>query len=212
MRRSDFIPLGLMGALAVVFARSAWQPYDRLTWWLEIAPGLVALAILILIYRRFRFTDFAYVLIALHISILCVGGHYTYVRVPWFDLWRETFHFSRNHFDRLGHLAQGFVPAIVGREILLRNGVVNGRGWLAFLIVCVCLAISAFYELIEWWTALASGAASSDFIGSQGDAWDTQADMFCALIGAIFALLFCSRFHDRALRRAGCASAPEHRG
>jgi putative membrane protein len=211
MRRSDFVPFSLLGALVIVFGWSAWKPHDRFTWWLEIAPGLAGLVVLALTHRKFRFTNLCYVLIALHISLLCVGGHYTYARVSLFENLRDVFHFSRNHFDRLGHFAQGFVPTIIGREILLRGRIVNSRSWLSFLLVCVALAISAFYELVEWWTALATGDAASDFIGSQGDVWDTQADMLCALIGSITALLFLSRMHDRALARLCHESAAAFR-
>ena len=174
--------------------------YDRFTWWLEIAPGLAGIIILLATYRRFQLTTLCYTLIALHICVLCVGGHYTYARVPVFDWLRPIFGWHRNHFDRLGHFMQGFVPAIIGRELFIRLGVLNRKKWLPFLVVSVCLAISAFYELIEWWTAIMGGSASNDFIGSQGDVWDTQEDMLFALVGAVCALLLLSHFHDRAIR------------
>jgi putative membrane protein len=184
-----------------VFTWSGYQPYDRLTWWLEIFPGLAGLVILIAIYRRFRFTTLCYTLIALHICILCVGGHYTYAKVPAFDWLRPVFGWHRNHYDRLGHFAQGLVPAIITREVFLRRKVLQREGWLPFLILCVCLGISAFYELIEWWTALLGGAASSAFLGTQGDIWDTQEDMLMALIGATCAIIFLSHWHDRQLAK-----------
>lgn len=196
--RSHF---ALLAAVVAMILWSGWQPYDRFTWWLEASPGLAGLALLLAIYRRFRFTTLCYILIALHICVLCVGGHYTYARVPLFDWLRPLLAWQRNNYDRLGHLLQGFVPAIIAREVLLRLAVLNRRKWLPFLVVSICLGISAFYELIEWWVALASGAAANDFLGSQGDVWDTQSDMCLALIGAVAALLFLSAIHDRALRK-----------
>jgi putative membrane protein len=193
--------LALLIIVGIVFCWSGWRPYDRFTWWLETTPGLAGLVILLATYRRFPLTTLCYALIALHICVLCLGGHYTYARVPAFDWLRTIFGWQRNHYDRLGHFMQGFVPAIIAREVLIRLDVVNRKKWIPFLVVCVCLAISAFYELVEWWTALLSGSAANDFLGSQGDVWDTQADMCLALIGAVCALLFLSYFHDRALRK-----------
>lgn len=192
--------LALLLGVVVVFAWSAWQPADRLTWWLEISPGLAGIVILLAVYRRFQFTTLCYTFIALHICILCVGGHYTYARVPLFDWLRPIFEWERNHFDRLGHFAQGFVPAIITRELFLRLKVLSRTSWLPFLVVCVCLAISGFYELLEWWTAAVSGSAAVEFLATQGDVWDTQKDMFLALIGAICALVFTSRWQDRQIR------------
>jgi putative membrane protein len=200
MKRIPSSHVALLAAVAAVLLWSGWQPYDRLTWWLEIAPGLAGLLILIATYRRFRLTTLCYTLIAIHISILCVGGHYTYARVPLFDWLRPIFEWQRNHFDRLGHFAQGFVPAIIARELYIRLQIFNRRKWMPFLILCTCLAISAVYELIEWWTALLSGDAATAFLATQGDVWDTQEDMFMALIGATCSLLFLSRLHDRQLR------------
>lgn len=196
-RRSHLILLLLT---LVVLAWSGWRPYDRFTWWLEVAPGIAAIALLVATYRRFRLTTLCYILIALHICVLCVGGHYTYARVPLFDWLRPVFGWQRNHYDRLGHFMQGLVPALIAREIFIRLNVLQRKNWMPFVIICVCLAISAFYELIEWWSALISGALAIDFIGSQGDIWDTQGDMFMALIGATCALLFLSHLHNRALR------------
>jgi putative membrane protein len=192
--------LALLAAVIAVILWSSWRPYDRFTWWLEVTPGLVGLAILLTTYRRFRFTTLCYTLIALHICVLCVGGHYTYARVPLFDWLRPIFAWQRNNYDRLGHLMQGLVPAMITREILLRFEILNRKKWLPFLVLSICLAISALYELTEWWTALASGAAADDFLGSQGDVWDTQSDMFLALVGAVSALVLLSALHNRALR------------
>ena len=194
------VQLALLILVVLVVSWSGWRPHDRFTWWLEVTPGLLGLALLLGTFRRFEFTNFCYALIALHICVLCVGGLYTYARVPLFDWLRPVFGWQRNHYDRVGHFLQGFVPAIIARELFIRLEILRQKNWMPFLIVSVCLAISAFYELIEWWTALATGSAANDFIGSQGDVWDTQADMLMALIGAICALLFFSRFHDRALR------------
>ena len=193
--------LVLLFGVAGVFIWSGLQPYDRLTWWLEIFPGLVGLIVLGATYRRFRFTTLCYTLIALHICLLCVGGHYTYAKVPLFDWLREAFHWHRNHYDRLGHFAQGLVPAMIAREMFIRLSVIAKRGWMPFLIICVCLAISAFYELIEWWTALLSGDAAVSFLATQGDVWDTQEDMFMALIGAICTLIFLRPLQNRQLAR-----------
>jgi putative membrane protein len=192
--------LALLATVVGVILWSCWRPHDCFTWWLEVTPGLAGLAILLATYRRFRFTTLCYTLIALHICVLCVGGHYTYARVPLFDWLRPLFAWQRNNYDRLGHFMQGFVPAIIAREVIIRLEVLKRKNWLPFLVISICLAISAFYELIEWWTALLSGGAADDFLGSQGDVWDTQSDMCVALIGAACALLLLSAIHDRALR------------
>lgn len=185
--------------LALVWSGIA--PYDRTTWWLEVMPVLIALPILFLTHRRYPLTPLLYVLLFLHGLVLIVGGAYTYARVPlgfelaeWLDL-------SRNPYDRIGHFFQGLVPALLAREILLRGDYVRGRGMLAFIVVCVVLAVSASYELIEWGAALALGQGADEFLGTQGDPWDTQSDMFCALLGALSTLIFFSHGHDRALRR-----------
>jgi putative membrane protein len=191
----------LLLGVAAVFVWSGWRPADRATWWLEIFPGLAGLIILAATYRRFRFTTLCYTLIALHICVLCVGGHYTYAHVPLFDWLRPIFGWHRNHYDRLGHFFQGFVPAMITREVFLRLKVINRAGWLPFLVGSVCLAISALYELVEWVTALIGGSGATAFLGTQGDVWDTQEDMFTALIGATCALLFFSRIQDRAIDR-----------
>jgi len=199
----------LLAAVVAVVIWSGWRPYDRFTWWLEASPGIAGIIVLVATYSRFRLTTLCYTLIALHICVLCVGGHYTYARVPLFDWLRPIFGWQRNHYDRLGHFMQGLVPAIIAREIIIRLEVLRRKNWTPFLVISICLAISAFYELTEWWTALISGNAASDFLGSQGDVWDTQADMCTALAGAICALAFLSYFHDRALRRM--AGAEGHR-
>lgn len=210
MKNASRTHLVLLLMVVLVIAWSAWRPHDWFTWWLEVSPGLAGIVILLATYRRFRLTTLCYTLIALHICVLCVGGHYTYARVPLFDWLRPIFGWQRNNYDRLGHLMQGFVPAIIAREVVIRLEVVRRKNWIPFLVVSICLAISAFYELIEWWTALISGNAASDFLGSQGDVWDTQSDMCLALVGAICALLFLSYVHDRALEkiRQGEVTAP----
>ncbi len=198
----------LLAIVAIVFAWSGYHPYDRLTWWLEIFPGLIGLIVLAATYRRFRLTTLTYTLIALHICVLCVGGHYTYAREPLFNWLRDIFHWQRNHYDRLGHFAQGFVPAMIAREMFLRLRILNRPRWMPFLIISICLAISASYEFIEWWTALLSGSASTEFLATQGDVWDTQADMFMALIGAVCALVFMRPWQDRQLRQLGMVNNP----
>ncbi|MGD2112393.1 MAG: DUF2238 domain-containing protein [Gammaproteobacteria bacterium] len=184
----------------LVLIWSAFRPADYFTWFLEVAPALVGLAVLLLTRRRFPLTGLAYALILVHCIILMVGGHYTYAQVPLFDWISSTFELGRNNYDKVGHFAQGFVPALLAREILIRNAVVNGRAWLAFFVLCFCLAFSAFYELVEWWVALLSEEAAESFLGTQGYVWDTQSDMGWALLGAGLSLLLLSRYHDRQLR------------
>ena len=194
-------PLALFIAVGAALVFSGLAPYERGTWWLEILPILIAGPILVATHRRFPLTPLVYTLLAIHAVILMVGGHYTYARVP-LGFWAEhVFGFSRNHYDRLGHFAQGFVPAMLVREMLLRTSPLRPGRWLFALVTAVCLAFSACYEFIEWWTALSGGDSAEAFLGTQGDVWDTQADMFMALIGAITAQLLLSRIHDRALRR-----------
>ena len=182
-----------------VFVWSAIQPEDYFTWALEVAPAVAGLLLLGLTYRQFRFTALSYWLILIHTVILMVGGHYTYAEVPLFNWLRDTLELGRNHYDKVGHFAQGFIPAILAREILLRRSPLRPGKWLFFLVVCVCLAISAFYELIEWWVAELSGTDATAFLGTQGYVWDTQSDMAMALLGALLALLLLSRWHDRQL-------------
>ena len=188
--------------VAIFFSVLIWSainPKDYFTWLLETAPALVALIILIATCRRFPLTSLTYSLILIHSIILMIGAHYTYAEVPLFNWLKVTFELERNNYDKLGHLAQGFIPAIVAREILIRNQVVTGRRWLNFLIICICLAISAFYELIEWFVALVSKEAAESFLGTQGYMWDTQSDMAFALAGAISAIVMLSRLHDRQI-------------
>jgi putative membrane protein len=185
---------------SAVLVWSGIGPHDYPTWLLEVAPAVVAAAVLWFTRERFPLTRLTYTLILIHCIILMIGGHYTYAEVPLGDWIREAFDQTRNNYDKLGHFAQGFVPAIVAREILIRKKVINFPGWRDFLIVCVCLAISAFYELIEWWVALLSEEAADSFLGTQGYIWDTQSDMWLALLGAVSALVLLSRLHDRQLR------------
>ena len=196
-------PLAVLIPVLLVLAWSGVGPFDRLTWFLEVAPAFVGLAVMAATWRQFPLTPLVTVLIGLHMIILAVGGKYTYALVPVGDWVRDYFHLSRNHYDRLGHLAQGFVPAIIARELFIRHAVVARTGWLNFLIVCVCLAISSVYELIEWAAALISAEASEAFLGTQGDPWDTQTDMFCALIGASATFLFLRIPHNRSMNRNG---------
>jgi len=192
--------LALLVFVLVALIVSGLTPYDRLTWFLEVAPILIALPLLLASYRRFPLTRLLYWLIALHALILIVGGHYTYARVPLGTWMQDTFGFARNHYDRIGHLAQGFIPAMIAREILLRRSPLVRGKWLFFIVTSICLAISACYEFIEWWSALLSEEASQAFLGTQGDNWDTQWDMFLALIGAMSAQLSLARLQDRQLR------------
>lgn len=201
-------PLTGMTALWVavylgVLGWSAIDPRDGFTWFLEVVPALVGAAVLAATRKRFPLTTLAYVLILGHCVVLMVGGHYTYAEVPLFDRLAEVFGWQRNNYDKVGHFVQGFVPAIVAREILIRKGVVHGRRWLAFLVVCFCLALSAFYELIEWWVAIASGASAEAFLGTQGYVWDTQSDMALALLGAVVAVGVLGRAQDRQLEALG---------
>ncbi|HEV7551122.1 MAG TPA: DUF2238 domain-containing protein [Candidatus Angelobacter sp.] len=191
----------LLSGFTIVLAWSAIHPHDYFTWALEVFPAFIGFAALLLTYPKFRFTTFVYCLITLHACILFVGGHYTYAEVPLFNWIRDHFHFARNDYDRVGHFAQGFVPALVAREILLRQKIVLRRGWLFFIVLSICLAISAAYELLEWRVAVATGSAADAFLGTQGDPWDTQEDMATAAVGALSALLLFSRWHDRLILR-----------
>ena len=194
------------GWLVLVGAALLWSgiaPFDRATWWLEVAPVLIAAPLLVSTARRFPLTPLLYALIAAHAVILIIGGHYTYARVPagfWAQDWLGL---ARNHYDRLGHFAQGFEPAILARELLLRRSPLRRGGWLFLLVTACCLAFSAFYELVEWWTALLAGDGATDFLATQGDPWDTQWDMLLALLGALAAQLALARPHDAQLRSRG---------
>jgi putative membrane protein len=189
------------GLFWLVLIWSGWQPFDRATWLLEVFPALVAWAVLFVTRQRFPLTPLLYVLILLHCIILMIGGKYTYALVPAGDWVSELFGWSRNNYDKLGHLAQGFVPAMAARELFIRLDVVADKGWRFTLITLSVLGISAAYELIEWWVALLSEEAAESFLGTQGYVWDTQSDMFMALIGAVSALLLLGKFHDRQLAR-----------
>ena len=184
---------------AAVLLWSAINPKDYFTWFLEVIPALIGAAVLALTMQRFTFTRLAYILILVHCIILMVGGHYTYAEVPLFDWLKEVFDMQRNNYDKVGHFAQGFIPAIVAREIIIRKHVINGVAWQNFFIVCFCLAFSAFYELIEWWVAVSTGESAEAFLGTQGYIWDTQSDMALALFGAVAALVMLSRYHNKQL-------------
>jgi len=187
--------------LAGVFLWSAIEPKDRATWFLEVFPVILGVFALAVTYRSFRLTSLLYLLILLHCLVLLVGGHYTYAEVPLFNEMKITFGFERNNFDKLGHFMQGLVPAMIAREIIIRLNIINGRNWRAFFIICFCLALSAFYELLEWGVALVSAEAADAFLGMQGYEWDTQSDMAYAMIGAATGLALLSKIHDRQLRQ-----------
>jgi len=185
----------------LVFIWSAINPKDTFTWFLEVAPAIIGLGFVIYAFKHFPLTPLLYVLILIHCVILMIGGHYTYAEVPLFDWLKFEMDWERNNYDKVGHFAQGFIPAILAREILMRKQVVNGQAWTNFFSVSVALAFSAFYELIEWWVALLSEEAAESFLGTQGYVWDTQSDMGWALFGAILALITLSRMHDRQLSK-----------
>lgn len=189
--------------LAIFAAALIWSgihPKDYFTWFLEVVPALIGMVVLAFTYRTFPLTPLVYVLILLHCLVLMVGGHYTYAEVPLFDTFKEWFGFERNNYDKVGHFVQGFVPALIARELLIRKAIINGRSWMNFFIVCFCLAFSALYELIEWAVAEFSGASAEAFLGTQGYIWDTQSDMALALLGAIVALVLMPKWHDQQLR------------
>jgi putative membrane protein len=189
----------LLLVFLLVLLWSAIAPKDYFTWFLEVFPALIGLTILISTFKTFRLTDLAYTCILLHCCILFIGGHYTYAEVPLFDHIRDFFGHSRNNYDKIGHFAQGFVPAIIIREILIRKQVILRKGWLHFIIVSICLAISAAYEFLEWFVSAATGEAGDSFLGTQGDVWDTQSDMLTAMIGAIVCLAVLGKWHNRQL-------------
>jgi len=191
--------LGLLLIFLAVFVWSGIGPKDYYTWVLEVLPAVIGLIAVLITYNRFRMTNLIYLLICIHAIILVVGGHYTYAEMPVFNWLRDEFGLARNYYDRLGHFAQGFIPALIAREVLLRKTPLQRGKMLFFLVVSICLAISAFYEFIEWWVAVASGEAAEDFLGTQGDVWDTQWDMFLAFCGAIISQLVLSRWHDKQL-------------
>jgi len=189
-----------IAVLAGVFIWSAIEPRDRPTWYLEVFPVIIGVVVLAATYHSFRLTPLLYVLILLHCIVLLVGGHYTYAEVPLFNEMKSVFGFERNNYDKIGHIMQGFVPAMIARELIIRLDIIRGRYWRDFFIICFCLALSALYELLEWWVALTSEQAAEAFLGTQGYEWDTQSDMGYALIGAVAALVLLSKLHDRQLR------------
>jgi len=200
-RLTNRLPAACAAAALLVTAASGIGPTDRATWLMEVAPTLVALPLLAATYRRLRFTSLVYVALAVHATILAVGGHWTYAEVP-LGFWvRDALGLARNHFDRLGHLAQGFVPALVARELILRTSPLRPGRWLFALVTLSCLGISACYEFVEWWAALLLGQGADAFLGTQGDPWDTQWDMFLAFVGAMLAQLTLSRVQDRQIER-----------
>ena len=185
----------------VVFIWSSINPKDYFTWFLEVFPAIVALIILTFTYKNFKFTPLVYSLILIHSIILMVGGHYTYSEVPLFDFIKDFFNHDRNNYDKLGHFAQGFIPAMVAREIIIRKNIIDIEAWRNFFIVCFCLGFSAFYELIEWWVAILSNDSANDFLGTQGYIWDTQSDMAWALFSSIIALILLRKYHDNQLKK-----------
>ena len=190
--------------LAIFFSVLLWsavRPHDYFTWFMEVLPAIIAFVILAATYKRFRLSALASWLILVHAVILMIGGHYTYAEVPLFDWVRDVFHQGRNNYDKVGHFAQGFVPAIIARELLLRKTPLRPGAWLSFITVSICLAISALYELFEWAVAEATGDAAEAFLGTQGYQWDTQSDMAFALLGAIMAVVLLGRYHDAQVSR-----------
>lgn len=183
----------------LVLIWSVINPKDYYTWFLEVFPALIGFIILSFTYKKFKFTILVYTLILIHCLILMIGGHYTYAEVPFFDYLKEVFNLDRNNYDKVGHLAQGFIPSMIARELIIRKNVMNSKAWMNFFIVCFSLAFSAFYELIEWWVALLSGEGAEAFLGTQGYVWDTQSDMGYALLGSIVALIILSKYHDKQL-------------
>lgn len=207
------MPAALVALIAIWLAGllwSGWAPHDRITWWLEVFPCFVALVLLWHSRQSFELTTLLYWLILIHGLILMLGGAYTYARVPLGFWMQDWFGFSRNNYDKIGHFAQGFVPAMVARELLIRKFAITRRGLVAFLCIAICLGFSAFYELIEWWSALIMGQGADEFLGTQGDPWDTQSDMFFALVGAVCALLLLSNWHERQMRVLPQAAVNPH--
>ena len=184
-----------------MFVWSAINPKDQLTWFFEVLPAIIGIIVLAITFNSFRLTSLLYFLILVHCVILMIGAHYTYAEVPLFDYFKDWFGFARNNYDKVGHFAQGFVPALIAREIIIRKNIIPNSFWQFFFCVSFCLAFSAFYELIEWWAALAVGEDADAFLGTQGYIWDTQSDMALALLGAILGLLLFSKLHDKQLLR-----------
>lgn len=199
--KSEHIHLTLLIAFIIATIISFINPSGYIIWFLEATPAIIGILILIFLYNRFRFSTLVYVLVFIHALILIYGAHYTYAEAP-LGFWMESlFDWTRNNYDKIGHFAQGFIPAIIIREVLIRKKVISSIGWRNFIIVSICLALSAFYEFIEWWIALFSGTVGDTFLGTQGYVWDTQTDMFLAMLGAILALLLLSKLHDKSMRK-----------
>lgn len=177
------------------------MPHDRFTWILEVFPAIIGFGVLLFTYSNFKFTPLVYVLILIHSSILFIGGHYTYAEVPLFDWIKDTFHQDRNNFDKVGHFAQGFIPAIIVREIYIRKNIIQNKNWLPFLTVCTCITISVLYEFIEWFVAEISGQSAESFLGTQGYVWDTQSDMLYATAGSILSMVLLSKFHQSQINK-----------
>lgn len=201
MKPGPRLPLLLLATGLAVLVWSGIGPSDRLTWLLETFPAMIGAVVLVATYRRFRFSNLVYVLILIHAIILMLGGRWTYAEMPLFNWLRDTFHLARNYYDRVGHLAQGFVPAIIARELLLRTSSLDRGKWLSTIVVCICLSISAGYEFIEWWSSLLLNQSADAFLGTQGDVWDTQWDMFMCWVGAVLALLTIRGLHDRSMAK-----------
>ena len=197
-KKIHIVLLLLFGAILLW---SVIKPFDMFTWVLEVLPALLGLIFLIAFYPKFKFTNFVYIMILIHCSILIIGGHYSYAKMPLFDYIKDIFDLQRNYYDRLGHFSQGFFPALVIREVLIRNRVVQGKGWLSFIVASITLSISALYELVEFATAKIFGGSADDFLGMQGDIWDSQWDMTFALIGAVTALLLFSKLHNKFIQK-----------
>ena len=204
-KNGSAIPIKIKYLWVIIFSSvlvwSGINPKDPFTWFLEVTPAVIGAIVLVFTYKSFQLTPLVYILILIHCVILMIGGHFTYAEVPLFDDLRDLFGSSRNNYDKLGHFAQGFIPAMIAREIILRKNIIKGAAWQVFFIVSFCLAFSAFYELIEWWVALMTGEDAEAFLGTQGYVWDTQSDMVFALLGAIVALLGLSKLHDKQLER-----------
>ena len=191
----------LLVLILLLLIWSAINPHEYFTWFLEVLPAIIGVVILIATFNKFRFTNFVYVLIFIHCVILIIGGHYTYAEVPLFDWIQETLNQSRNNYDKVGHFAQGFVPAMITRELLIRKKVVNKTNWLNFIVVCIAMAISVTYEFIEWGVSLGTGEGGDAFLGTQGYIWDTQSDMLYATIGAILALIIFGKYHSSEIKK-----------
>jgi len=201
--RYEFV---LVQVFALALIASAIHAYDTVTWFLEVMPALIGVGVLAATRFRFRFTPLVYTLVLIHCVILMVGGHYTYARVPLGDWVSNAFHLGRNHYDRLGHFAQGFVPALIAREVFLRRGIVKRGGWMIFLTIAMCMGISACYELFEYAVAVMSGSGADNFLGGQGDPWDTQNDMLLCLVGSCTAMLTMRGVQDRAIEKMDARS------